>query len=306
LNPLQEFLQTHATGDLLPWPAQLAATVQFRLSFAVVEDAALALGLMPSRYQRNRQTISVEQQLRLFRSRVAVLGLGGLGGNVVEGLARLGVGTIVAIDPDVFQEHNLNRQILSSVATLGRGKADAAAARVCEINPAVTVVPLRTAYTPANGRDLLRASDAVVDGLDSIPTRLALAHTCSELGIPMVHGAIAGWYGQVITQFPGDGSIERLYRRWRDGAGAEQHLGNPSFTPALVASIETAEVCKILLNTGTALRSRKLSINLLDMTFEEIVFEQSATEPARPQPAGDDAISSAMRISALRKTAGTE
>ena len=83
-------------------------------------------------------------QLRLFRSRVAVIGCGGLGGYLIEQLARLGVGTLVLVDPDVFEEHNLNRQLLSSPAHLGIPKVDVARERVAAINPAVTVEPHRT------------------------------------------------------------------------------------------------------------------------------------------------------------------
>jgi molybdopterin-synthase adenylyltransferase len=270
MEELDRFLQEHAEGDLLPWTSQVAAAKWFGVPLGRVEEAALALGLLPGRYQRNRQAISVAEQLTLFRSRVAVIGCGGLGGYVIEELVRLGVGTIVAIDPDVFEEHNLNRQLLSSPATLGRAKVEAAAARVTEINPAVTLVPIQAAYTPENGEELLHDSQVIVDALDSIQTRLALARTCTELGIPMVHGAIGGWYGQVATQFPGDDTLQKLYSRWVEGKGIEQKLGNPSFTPALVASIEVAEVCKILLGQGEPLHHRKLSINLLDVIFVSV------------------------------------
>lgn len=272
MEGLRNFLLGQTEGDLLTWSSQLAAAERFGVPCAVVEEMALALGLLPARYQRNRQAISVGQQLTLFRSRVAVIGCGGLGGYVIEELTRLGVGTIIAIDPDVFEEHNLNRQLLSSPATLGRAKVEAAAARVAEINPAVTLVPVRAAYAPENGEELLRGAHVVVDALDSIPTRLALAGTCAGLGIPLVHGAIGGWYGQVTTQFPGDDTIQRLYSRWVEGKGVEQQLGNPSFTPALVASIEATEVCKLLLGVGEPLRNRKLYINLLEMEFEEVKF----------------------------------
>lgn len=272
MEALRDYLLGRTDGDLLPWSLQVAAMQRFEVPCAVVEEMALALGLLPARYQRNRQAISVSSQLALFRSRVAVIGCGGLGGYVIEELTRLGVGTIIAVDPDIFEEHNLNRQILSSAATLGKPKVEAAAARVAEINPAVTLVPVRAAYAPENGEEILRGAQVVVDALDSIPVRLALAETCAVMGIPLVHGAIGGWYGQVTTQFPGDDTIQRLYSRWVEGKGVEQQLGNPSFTPALVASIETTEVCKILLGVGETLRNRKLSINLLEMEFEEIKF----------------------------------
>ena len=269
---VQDFLRSRADGDLLPWSAQMEAMARFDLPCGVVEELALVLGLLPARYQRNRRTITTSQQLTLCRSRVAVIGCGGLGGYVLEELARLGVGTIVAIDPDIFEEHNLNRQLLATPGSLGLPKVVAAAARIAEINPAVTVIPYRLAYGPANGGELLAGSSVVVDALDSIPTRLALADSCAGLGVPLVHGAIGGWYGQVTTQFPGDDTLQQIYRHWSDGKGVEQQLGNPAFTPAVVASLQVAEVCKLLLGEGEPLRRRKLVINLLDMEFEEISF----------------------------------
>jgi molybdopterin/thiamine biosynthesis adenylyltransferase len=273
VTELNTFLRSQASDDLLSWASHVAAVERFGLSHAEVEHSALALGLLPSRYQRNRNAISVEEQLTLFRSRVAVIGCGGLGGYVIEQLARLGVGAIVAIDPDHFEEHNLNRQLLATPGALGQPKVAAAAERVAEINPAVTLLAKHTAYEPKNGDTLLAGVNVVVDALDSIPTRLALAKTCANLGVPLIHGAIAGWYGQVTTQFPGDTMIESMYSRWTEGKGAESQLGNPAFTPAVIASIETAEVCKVLLRVGNTLRSRKLVVNLLDMSFDEIVFE---------------------------------
>jgi molybdopterin-synthase adenylyltransferase len=273
VKALHKFLRSQASDDLLPWSAHIAAVERFGLSHAEVEHSALVLGLLPSRYQRNRSAISIEEQLTLFRSRVAVIGCGGLGGYVIEQLARLGVGAILAIDPDRFEEHNLNRQLLATPGALGQAKVAAAALRVAEINPAVTLVAQHRAYDPANGEALLAGVNVVVDALDSIAVRLALAKTCASLGVPLIHGAIAGWYGQVTTQFPGDTMIDAMYSRWTEGKGVESQLGNPAFTPAVVASIETAEVCKVLLRVGSTLRCRKLVVNLLDMSFDEIVFE---------------------------------
>ena len=269
---IEDFLRGRASGDLLPWAAQSEAMTGFNLPCGVVEELALVLDLLPARYQRNRQTISTAQQLTLFRSRVAVIGCGGLGGYILEELARLGVGTIVAVDPDVFEEHNLNRQLLATPATLGKAKVAAASARIAEINPAVTIVPHRVAYAPANGVELLLGAEVVVDALDSISTRLALADSCADLGIPLVHGAIGGWYGHVATQFPGEKTVETIYRNWVAGKGVEQQLGNPAFTPAVVASMQVAEACKVLLGDKPLLRGRMLSVDLLSMECHETIL----------------------------------
>lgn len=266
---LRAFLADRLDGDLVPWSVQREGAERFGKSLAEMESAALEAGFLPGRYRRNRETLSAADQLRLFRSRVAVIGCGGLGGYVVEQLARLGVGTLVLVDPDVFEEHNLNRQLLSSPAHLGRAKVEVGRERVAAVNPAVTVVAHRVAFARENGRELLAGSSAVVDALDNVLVRRDLAATCRDLALPFVHGAIAGWYGQVAVQLPG-GDLSPLLRATGTGKGVEAKLGNPSFTPAVVASLQVAELAKVLLGRGTTLAGRALFVNLLDMQFDEI------------------------------------
>jgi molybdopterin/thiamine biosynthesis adenylyltransferase len=270
-SELRAFLRSSAEEDLLPLPAQLEAVQRSGRSFAEVEGVALESGLLPLRYRRNRQTLSTDDQLRLFRSRVVVVGCGGLGGYVVEEAARAGVGTLVLVDPDVFEEHNLNRQLLSSFDALGQPKVDAGRERVASVNPAVTVCTHRTALSAENGREILAGSSAVVDALDNLTTRRELAALCRELGIPLVHGAIAGWYGQVTVQLPGKDMSGLLGTG--QGKGVEQKLGNPSFTPAVIASLQAAELVKVLLGRATPLAGQLLLVNLLDMDFQRLSYE---------------------------------
>lgn len=272
MEKLVEYLQQRLKDGLLPYSVQEEAAQLFRFKLSEVEEVALKNGILPARYQRNTNMIQVPQQLQLLRSRVAVIGCGGLGGYVIEELARLGVGEIVAIDPDIFEEHNLNRQILSTPALLGQPKAAVAAERLAQVNPAVTVTAIQDYFCLANGHELLAGAHIAVDALDSISYRLQLAEFCTLAGIPMVHGAIGGWYGHVASQFPGETTVQQIYRHWVAGKGIEQQLGNPSFTPAVVASLEVAEVCKILLGKGEPLRNRKLTIDLLEMEMQEISY----------------------------------
>jgi len=267
---LLEFLQVRSCDGLLPWAAQLEASRCYSKSLAEVEAMALENTLLPIRYQRNLAMLSVAEQQRLFCSCVAVVGCGGLGGYVLEELARLGVGRIIAIDPDSFQEHNLNRQLLSSVNNLGQSKVSAAIERLALTNPAVTVDAYQEAFGSLNGERLLQGADVVVDCLDSVATRLELAEVCTVLGSPLVHGAIAGWYGHVCTVLPGALSFDRLYGHNASDKGTEKVMGNPSFTPAVIASLEVAEVCKLLLHKGRILDDHALNIDLLDMELTEI------------------------------------
>lgn len=136
---LAEYIFEKAANGLLSWSAELEAAEQFRVTIREVDEAALKADIMPGRYSRNLPALSVQEQYRLFQSQVAVVGCGGLGGYIIEELSRIGVGIIKAIDYDVFEEHNLNRQLLSQPSLIGHSKARAAAERVNTVNPAVIV-----------------------------------------------------------------------------------------------------------------------------------------------------------------------
>lgn len=232
-------------------------------SVRAVELAALDTGVMPQRYARNLGTVGWEGQGALLRAKVAVVGLGGLGGYVVEALARMGVGSLILIDFDVFEAHNLNRQVLSTLGNLGMAKAEAARRRVAAVNAAVDVESHVERLTRENLPKLLAGADVVVDALDRLPTRVMLQEGAGELGIPMVHGSIAGFLGQVMTILPGDPGLHALYG---DGdqlpeQGLEADLGTPAATPMLVAAWEAQEVVKLLTGKGDVLRHRMLFID---------------------------------------------
>ena len=235
-----------------------------------VELAALEAGVVPWRYLRNLGTVGLEGQAKLLRSTVAIVGLGGLGGYVTEALARMGVGRLALIDGDVFEEHNLNRQLLSSEAGLGLDKVQAAQRRVAEINRAVEVVSHTERLTRENLPRLLEGADVVVDALDRLPIRLVLQEGAQALGIPLVHGSIAGFLGQVMTIFPGDPGLRSLYGAEGDlpEQGLEAQLGTPAATPMAVAAWEAQEVVKILLGRGELLRHRLLVMDMESGTIE--------------------------------------
>ena len=237
-----------------------------------VELAALAMEIVPERYVRNLGTIGVDGQLKLLQASVAIVGLGGLGGYVAEALARLGVGHLVLIDGDTFEEHNLNRQLLSHEDNLGVEKATAACQRVAQVNGAVATTGHAVVLTGENLPRLLEGADVVVDALDRLPTRLVLQDGAQALGIPMVHGTIGGFLGQVMTIFPEDPGLHALYG---DGAGLpeqglESELGTPAATPMAVAAWEAQEVVKIVTGRGDLVRNRLLILDMESGTAQTL------------------------------------
>lgn len=223
------------------------------------------------RYDRNIGTLTADENEKMKDYKVCVIGCGGLGAYVIEMLGRLGVGSITAIDGDVFEESNLNRQLLSDMSTIGRNKAHVAKERMQDVNPHIEVKAICTNFNNDNGIELLSNHNIVVDALDDITSRFELQDISCKLNIPMIHGAIAGWYGQVCTILAGDNTLNYIYPK-KSPSGAEKKLGNPSFTPAIVAGIQVSETIKVLTGKKGILRKKLLYIDLLTNDYDVIEF----------------------------------
>ncbi len=244
---------------------------RFDIPPRLVEITALENQVVPERYTRNMRTFSLSDQASLLRSRVAVVGLGGLGGGVTELLARAGVGRLTLIDGDRFEDSNLNRQLMSTVALLGTPKADAAAARVAAVNPSVETRTYAVFLDPGNAARLLEGADVVVDCLDSLDSRRNLQRACRRLAVPLVSAAVAGFSGQLTAIFPGDGGFDLIYGP-RDpnqpAKGVETSLGTIPSTVTLMSSLEANEAFAILLTGDSALRHHLLVVDLTTYSFE--------------------------------------
>ncbi|MCU0562277.1 MAG: HesA/MoeB/ThiF family protein [Desulfobacterales bacterium] len=237
-----------------------------------IEVAALENGFVPERYARNLRTFSPADQAALLRAQVGVVGLGGLGGTVTEILARMGVGRLTLIDGDRFEESNLNRQLLSSPANLGVPKAEAAAQRVAQVNAAVEVSAQACFLTERNAPELIAGCRVVVDCLDNLRTRFELEDACRRAGCPLVSAAVAGASGHVTAIFPEDRGLRLIYGEPQELPlkGAETVLGTVPYAVAFLASLECAEVAKILLGRGGLLRDRLLVADLAEGIIEVV------------------------------------
>jgi len=252
--------------DVLMDPEAKKIAAQFDCTMHDVYIEALEKGICPGRYIRNGNTISLEEQLLLIRSRVTVIGAGGLGGNVILLLARLGIGHLVVVDHDEFDETNLNRQALCSEIAIGKSKSEEAVAAVGAINPGVLVTPRRVKIDPSNAVEILDGSDVVVDALDNVPDRFVLEAASKALGIPLVHGALAGFEGRLMTIYPEDPGLKQLYGKSVEESGnsirPEAVLGTPALMPALIATLQATEVIKIILERGKVFRNVMVHVDL--------------------------------------------
>lgn len=214
------------------------------------------------RYMRNASALSVEETRALLGKCVLVAGCGGLGGYVIECLARIGVGTIIAVDDDAFDETNLNRQLLACEKTLGEDKAEAARERIAQVNPDVRLIAKCATIDQTTADDLVADVDCVIDALDDPRVRFLLAHAAVEAGKPIVYGAVAGWYGQVCTVLPGDVSFPVVYGTPK---GESAHIAEGVLAPtvACTAAHQAAEAVKVLLGKEGLIRNRLLMIDML-------------------------------------------
>jgi molybdopterin/thiamine biosynthesis adenylyltransferase len=227
--------------------------------------------LFKHRYIRNFNTFSPEEQDKLSRSRVVIIGLGGLGGSVCEMLARVGVGHMILIDGDVFEQSNLNRQLLCQEHLIGTSKAQAAKDRIQAVNSQVSVSAVNAYLDAANMDGHIKNTDVVVDCLDSIDTRFALQDAATKAKVPIVAGAIAGLTGLATTIFPGDAGYALVYGdKCRSTRGVEVQTGNIAYCAGMVAMLQSSETVKVLLGRGDLLQNRLLVLDLWENRFEVV------------------------------------
>ena len=142
---------------------------------------------MSKRFSRTELLIGAENMGRLSRARVAVFGVGGVGGYVVEALVRSGVGTLDLIDADTVSQSNINRQIIATEKTVGRRKVDAAKERALDINPDIKVNVYQTFYLPETADQFdFTKYDYVVDAIDTVTGKLGLIMQAKKAGVPVI------------------------------------------------------------------------------------------------------------------------
>ncbi len=253
---------------VLSGPCAAFLAREFALPIREVDAKALDAGILPGRYLRNFMAYSPAEQARLLRSAVALVGLGGLGGTVLEIFARTGVGTIVAADGDAFEESNLNRQLLAEDGRLERPKAEAALARAAAVNPTVTVTA-RAAFLDAAGMaECLAGVQAAVDALGGLTDRPVLARAAAARGIPLVTAAVAGDMGYVATVMPGGPALWDMLGGSADPA--ENALGCQAAGVTVVAGLQAAEALRLLAGRPPRLAGKLLVVDLSDMSFETV------------------------------------
>ena len=261
---LSASIRKAAKGRTLSLRAAMEKASDSGLSLAEVEATALRLGIWPLRYSSHAMELSCDEQLRLLESTVLVAGCGGLGGCCASNLARLGTGRLVLVDPDRFDETNLNRQIFCTIDTAGAKKAEVTASAISRINPAVITETLTMPVE--NAGEFVNQADAVLDCLDNARSRLNLASMCHEAGVPMVHGAVDGAMGQIALESSDETVMKRLYPRPDTHTNSHAQF---AFSVSAVAALQCSEILKLLLGRPSVVSNTWAFFDIREMEIEK-------------------------------------
>jgi molybdopterin/thiamine biosynthesis adenylyltransferase/rhodanese-related sulfurtransferase len=238
-----------------------------------------------ARYSRHLliPEVGEEGQLKLLDSRVLMLGAGGLGSPAALYLAAAGVGTIGIVDPDIVDDSNLQRQVIHSTERLGEPKVLSAKKTLEALNPDVTVVAYQERLdSDSIDRILADRWDVIVDGADNFPTRYLVNDASVWNGIPVVHGSIFRFHGQVTVFKADEGPCYRcLFPQPPppELAPSCAEGGVLGVLPGIIGTLQANEVLKLLLGIGDPLIGRSLLFEALEGSFTEIKLRK---DPACP------------------------
>jgi adenylyltransferase/sulfurtransferase len=224
------------------------------------------------RYDRQlrMENIGKEGQAKLKQAYVFLAGAGGLGSPISFFLAAAGIGRIRIVDEGIVELSNLNRQILYGDVDLGKKKAVCAKNRLEKLNSHIEVEAISERIHKDNAEELLGRCGIIVDAMDNYVTRYLLNQIAFKNGIPIMHGAVEEFYGQVTTIIPGKTSCLKCLL---PESPAQQIWPIIGVTCGLIASIQATEVVKYILGIGDLLENRILILDGLHARMQEITLE---------------------------------
>lgn len=225
--------------------------------------------------------LDIAGQERLRRSRVLLIGLGGLGSAAAMYLAAAGVGRLTLVDFDAVDLSNLQRQIIHRTADVGRLKVESARDTLLALNPLVEAIPIDKMLDEAELERQVRQADVVVDACDNLPTRLAINAACVRTATPLVSGAAIRWEGQVLVWRPdGEGACYRCL--YRDAEGAPEtcaQTGVLAPVVGVIGSLQAVEALKVLTGVGETLTGRLLLLDAMRMEWRMMKVKRNPMCP---------------------------
>ena len=221
-------------------------------------------------------------QKRICQAKVLIVGAGGLGSPAALYLAAAGVGTIGLIDGDVVDLSNLHRQILHHTPDLDQPKVLSAKEKLVAINPNVSVVTYQERLVAKNALSILKNYDMVLDGTDNFPTKFLINDACYFASLPLIHGGILRFDGQVFTILPGESACYRCIHRHPPPNGlipSCQEAGVLGVLAGVIGTIQATEALKLILGIGRPLTNRWLIYDALTSQFREARVKRQANCP---------------------------
>ena len=220
-------------------------------------------------------------QLRLKNSKACIVGLGGLGSPAALQLAAMGVGHLRLVDYDIVEISNLQRQILYSTSFLWYPKAEAAAKRLRELNPFIETEPLPLSLNEDNAEDIIRGTDVVIDGLDSMKPRYALNRACQKLGVPYVFAAAITTFGNASTIVPGRTACLECFQGNLDDDLLPKCavVGVHPSILGIMASVEVSEATRIIMGQEPRLLNQILHCDIGNMDFQTVEVSEAENCP---------------------------
>lgn len=218
------------------------------------------------RYSRNILLIGNQGQTKLLKSKVLICGCGGLGSTVIMNLAGSGIGTIGLIDDDVVEVSNLNRQFIHK--NIGEGKVASAKKRILEYNSEITVNTYKIRLDQNNYQSIVKDYDVIIDCFDSYKSKFLLNDIAVETGKTLIHGGVTEYFGQVTVIKPSTPCLRCIFPDI--DLGKEVPKGILSPVVSTVASIQSMEAVKQILNTGEPLEGLLLTYNALTNDFKKL------------------------------------
>lgn len=227
------------------------------------------------RYNRNIiiPEIGIEGQKKLLNSKVLVCGAGGLGSTVILNLAALGISHIGIVDNDILELSNLNRQYIHGLSNLGQDKVKSAKDRIEGFNKDIKIKTFKTRLNSENYKDVVKGYDIIVDCFDSFESKILLNDIALDTEKPLVHGGVTEFRGQVMTVIPRKTACLRCVFPQDEQEYAVKGVVSPAV--AAIASIESMEVLKLILNIGMLLTDKMLVFDGLRMNFKTINVERA-------------------------------
>jgi molybdopterin/thiamine biosynthesis adenylyltransferase/rhodanese-related sulfurtransferase len=234
--------------------------------------------------------VGPDGQQKLLKSRMLLLGLGGLNSPAALYLAAAGVGTLGLVDYDRVERSNLQRQIIHDEPRIGQLKIRSAAERITGLNPDTELILFEQRVNPGNAAALVEGWDVVIDGSDNFPARYALNEACVKHGIPLVYGAVMRFQGQVSVFWPAaPGTLSShaspcFQCMFPDAVAAQDapgcaEAGVLGILPGIVGTLQASEALKLVLGIGQPLLGRLLMFDALNMDFRQTRIKPRASCP---------------------------